>query len=103
MGFDVVTMDGEVDRSTAREIVGDRTGLQGNYNPRELIPGIGDDGEDKTAETVIASAKQLLDDLGPQRLIANLGEGLGGKESPELVQVFIDTIHEYSEELIKKD
>uniref|UniRef100_A0A7S3PZF6 Uroporphyrinogen decarboxylase (URO-D) domain-containing protein n=1 Tax=Chaetoceros debilis TaxID=122233 RepID=A0A7S3PZF6_9STRA len=103
MGFDVITMDGEVERSTARDIVGDKTGLQGNYNPRELIPGVGEDGEDKTADTVRASAKQLLDDLGPQRLIANLGEGLGGKESPELVQVFIDTIHEYSEELIKKD
>jgi len=35
-------------------------------------------------------------------LIANLGEGLGGKESPELVKVYIDTIHEYSEELIQK-
>jgi len=97
MGFDVVTMDGDVDRATARATVDGRCGLQGNYDPRELIEENG-----KTAETVKESAKELLDALGPQRLIANLGEGLGGKESPELVSVFIDTIHSYSEELIKK-
>lgn len=97
MGFDVVTMDGEVDRTSAREIVGDRVGLQGNYNPRELI-----EENNKSPDTVRESAKVLIDDLGPQRLIANLGEGLSGKESPELVRVFIDTIHEYSESLIKK-
>lgn len=98
MGFDVVTMDGDVDRSTARATVGDRCGLQGNYNPAELIEENG-----KTPETVKASAKALIDELGPQRLIANLGEGLGGKESTELVQVFVDSIHEYSEAKIKAD
>ena len=96
MGFDVVTMDGDVDRSTARKIVNDRCGLQGNYDPRELI-----EENEKTPETVQESAKVLLEELGPQRLIANLGEGLGGKESPALVQVFVDTIHSHSEAMIK--
>ncbi|GFH61296.1 hypothetical protein CTEN210_17772 [Chaetoceros tenuissimus] len=97
MGFDVVTMDGDVDRSTARATVGDRCGLQGNYDPAELIEENG-----KTPETVKETAKALIDELGPQRLIANLGEGLGGKESTDLVQVFVDTIHEYSEAKIKE-
>jgi len=96
LGYDVVTIDGSVDRATARATVGGRTGLQGNYDPRELI----DDGS-KTVDTVRATAKQLLEDLGPQRLVANLGEGLGGKESPELVRAFVDAIHEESESLIK--
>jgi len=96
MGFDVVTMDGDVDRSTARATVGDRCGLQGNYDPAELIEENG-----KTPETVKESVKVLIDELGPQRLIANLGEGLGGKESTKLVQVFVDSIHEYSESKIK--
>jgi uroporphyrinogen decarboxylase len=96
MGFDVVTMDGDVDRSTARAVVNDRCGLQGSYNPAELVEENG-----KTAETVKETAKAYLEALGPQKLIANLGEGLGGKESPELVQVFIDTIHSHSEEMIK--
>lgn len=97
MGFDVVTMDGSIDRSTARATVGDRCGLQGNYDPAELVEANG-----KTAETVQETAKQYIDDFGPQRLIANLGEGLGGKESTDLVKVFIDTIHDYSEQKIKE-
>ena len=96
MGYDVVTIDGSVDRATARDSVDGRAGLQGNYDPRELI----DDGM-KTPETVRQTAKDLLSELGPQRLIANLGEGLGGKESPELVKVFVDAIHEESEAMIK--
>jgi len=95
--YDVVTIDGSVDRSTARDVVGGRSGLQGNYDPRELIVENG-----KTAETVKESAKELLGALGPQRLIANLGEGLGGKESPELVNVFVNTIHEESEKMINE-
>ncbi len=96
LGYDVITIDGSVSRETARDIVGGRTGLQGNYDPRELIA----DGT-KTPETVRRTAKVLLEELGPQRLIANLGEGLGGKESPDLVNVFVDAIHEESEAMIK--
>ena len=94
--FDVVTMDGSVDRSTARSAVGPNVALQGSYDPAELIAENG-----KTEETVRATAKQYLADLGAQRLIANLGEGLGGKESTELVDAFVRAIHEESEALIK--
>ena len=97
LGYDVVTIDGSVDRSEARDVVGDRTGLQGNYDPRELIAENG-----KTSETVRQTAKELLEDLGPQRLIANLGEGLGGKESTELVNEFVEAVHEESEKMIKE-
>lgn len=96
LGYDVVTIDGSVDRATARDTVDGRAGLQGNYDPQELI----EDGT-KTPETVRQTAKDLLAELGPQRLIANLGEGLGGKESPELVKVFVDAIHQESKAMIK--
>jgi uroporphyrinogen decarboxylase len=95
LGFDVITIDGTVDRSTARSI-GPNT-LQGNYDPAELIESNG-----KTVETVRSTAKEMLEELGPQRLIANLGEGLGGKESPELVNAFIQAIHEESAAMIAK-
>jgi uroporphyrinogen decarboxylase len=95
LGFDVVTMDGEVDRKTARAVIGENVSLQGNYDPRNLIPG-----EGKSVETVRQTARELLEDLGCQRLIANLGEGLGGKESPELVKAFVDAIHEESAAMI---
>ena len=97
LGYDVVTIDGSVDRSTARDVVGGRTGLQGNYDPSELIVENG-----KTVDTVKQSAKELLEALGTQRLIANLGEGLGGKESPELVNAFVEAIHEESEKMISE-
>ena len=96
LGYDVVTIDGGVDRSVARDVVGGRAGLQGNYDPRELVAG----GTGNTVETVRSSAVGLLEALGPQRLIANLGEGLGGGESPELVAAFVDAIHEESERMI---
>jgi uroporphyrinogen decarboxylase len=96
VGYDVVTIDGDVDRAAARGVVGGRAGLQGNYDPRELVA---EDG--RTAGTVRRSARDMLEALGPQRLIANLGEGLGGGESPELVAAFVDAIHEESERMIR--
>jgi len=95
LGYDVITIDGSVDRNTARSIVGNKVSLQGNYDPAELIESNG-----KTAESVQSSAKQMLEELGPERLIANLGEGLGGKESPELVEAFVNAIHAESEKII---
>jgi uroporphyrinogen decarboxylase len=96
LGYDVITLDGSVDRSTARTTLGSDITLQGNYDPAELIEANG-----KTVESVRATAKAMLQELGPLRLIANLGEGLGGKESPALVEAFVTAIHEESEELIK--
>lgn len=98
LDFDVITIDGSVDRETARSIIGNGVALQGNYDPRELI----EDGE-KTPETVKKSVKDMLEALGPQKLIANLGEGLGGKESPELVKVFVDAIHQESANMIEEE
>jgi len=97
LGYDVITIDGSVDRSTARQVVGDKVSLQGNYDPAELIEENG-----KTVESVRTTAKQLLEELGPQRLIANLGEGLGGKESPKLVDAFVNAIHEESAKMIRE-
>jgi len=100
LGYDVVCIDGTVDRTDGRTAVGDRCGLQGNYDPRELIA---DHDGGRTVDTVRQTAKAMLEELGPQRLIANLGEGLGGKESPELVRAFVDAIHEESEAMISKE
>ena len=93
--YDVITIDGSVDRKQARGIVGDSKTLQANYDPAELIEANG-----KTVETVQATARELLEALGPQRLIANLGEGLGGKESPALVEAFVNAIHDESAAMI---
>jgi uroporphyrinogen decarboxylase len=96
-GYDVITIDGSVNRSEARSVVEDRAGLQGNYDPALLIEANGN-----TIESVKETARQYLEELGPQRLIANLGEGLGGKESPMLVNAFVEAIHEESERMIRE-
>jgi uroporphyrinogen decarboxylase len=93
--YHVVTLDGSVSRATARDNI--TVSLQGNYDPAELIEENG-----KTEETVRKSATQLLQELGPAHLIANLGEGLGGKESTKLISVFVDTIHQVSEQMMKR-
>ena len=66
-----------------------------DVDPANLIPG-----EGKSESTVKETARELLNDLGPQRLIANLGEGLGGKESTDLVKTFVDFIQDKSAAMI---
>jgi len=95
--FDVITIDGTVDVKDAREKHGGGKALQGNFDPRFLVPG------DHTGEDVVRrEVRKMLEGIGCGSYIANLGEGLGGKESTELVKVFVDAVHEISEEMMKE-
>jgi len=111
-GYDVVTMDTETKAKAARESLdalhsksskssssaqedGAASALQGNINPAVLRRHQGGD-ESK----VKVAVTELLEAAGPQRLIANLGEGLMGKEDPVLVAALVDAVHSVSEDMI---
>jgi uroporphyrinogen decarboxylase len=51
-------------------------------------------------EGIEREVTQMLEDFGPQKLIANLGAGLGGKEDVEKVAYLVDSIHRVSEDMI---
>ena len=63
--------------------------LQGAFDPKLLVEG--------SEAEVRAATKAMLDALGGQKLIANLMEGLSGKEKPELVSAFVDAVHAYEQ------
>lgn len=94
-GYDVVSIDTKTDRVAARSDIS--CSLQGNMEVSLLA---GDDPSNSPSK-VKAEVQKMLKELGPQKFIANLGEGLLGKESPELVKAFIDSVHEVSAEMIK--
>ena len=89
--YDVVTIDGTVDRAKVRGEYRDGVVLQGNYDPDELVLKNG-----KTKSTVEETTRAYLDEIGCERLIANLAGGLGGKESVQLVKHFVDVVHRES-------
>jgi len=130
-GYDVVTLDTQVDRSTIRsrlqaewtrqqelkqadhngihsteqvcDTLDSTTGacIQGNFDVQLLRKGTTDSPGLSVADIQHAT-KEMLRALGPQRLIANLGEGLTGAEDPLLVAAFIDAVHSMSAEMINE-
>jgi len=97
-GFDVVTLDDTSPRAKTREELmkvaagGRIASVQGNFNPKLLVDG--------SKDVISDQVYKMLLELSPQRYIANLGEGLGGKENPALVKFFVDSVHEISEKMI---
>ena len=49
-----------------------------------------------TPESVKDEVKRMFDELGTDKLIANIGEGLTGLEDPVLVHAFVEAVHSLS-------
>jgi len=88
-GFDVLTLDASADWETVRTDL-PPVCLQGAFDPALLVR---DNGSDEAK--VAAAVDEMLTALGPQKLIANLREGLSGKEDPALVNAFVEAVHAY--------
>ena len=85
-GYNVLTLDATIPQEEARELL-PGVCLQGSFDPLELVEG--------SPESVRAATHAMLERLGSRGLIANLCEGLSGKEKPELVSAFVDAVHSY--------
>lgn len=108
VGYDVVTLDTSSNRVLSRQTLaaaaqiatpplGRTSSVQGNFDVALLAKGA------STPNQVRIAVKTMLRELGPQKLIANLGEGLTGVEDPVLVNEFVESVHSISEEMIKDD
>ncbi|XP_017516160.1 uroporphyrinogen decarboxylase isoform X4 [Manis javanica] len=86
-GYEVVGLDWTVAPGKARERVGKTVALQGNLDPCALYA---------SEEEIGRLVRQMLDDFGPQRYIANLGHGLYPDMDPEHVGAFVDAVHRHS-------
>ena len=109
-GFDVVTLDTQAPRQETRQLLQESfdkgysrnpmmnrvSSVQGNLDVKYLQPGT-------SIEELKEQVNKMLNEFGPQNLIANLGEGLQGKEDPVLVEAFINLVHELSELKIKEN
>jgi uroporphyrinogen decarboxylase len=95
-GYDVVSLDTKTNRVETKNRLQKAAGnhkkssLQGNFDVALLQAGA------SSVEQIYDAVGKMLDDFGTQCLIANLGEGLTGKEDPVLVAAFIDAVHELS-------
>jgi uroporphyrinogen decarboxylase len=92
-GFDVLTLDASASWDHIRTEVPPKC-LQGAFDPSLLVDG--------TEAEVVAAAHEMLRRLGDQGLIANLSEGLSGKEKPALVEAFVNAVHSYKAVEVQK-
>jgi len=70
----------------ARQLVGDKITLQGNFDPARLLSPI---------PVIRKEVKKMLNDFGGQRHIANLGHGILPNTPVDHAKAFVETVKEY--------
>ena len=87
-GADALGLDWTTSIAQARQRVGDKVALQGNFDPFVLFG---------TPERIRAEAAQILADYGAGTgHVFNLGHGINQHANPEHAKILIDTVHELS-------
>lgn len=87
--YDVIGLDWTVDPSEACRLVDGRAALQGNLDPAVLYA---------RPEIIRREVDRMLRGFGSHPHIANLGHGMNPDHDPEHARVFIDAVHELSEQ-----
>ncbi|XP_033637145.1 uroporphyrinogen decarboxylase-like isoform X1 [Asterias rubens] len=93
-GYDVVSLDWTMQPEVARATASTDVSLQGNLDPCAMYG---------SKEEIQQLVGKMLSRFGTQRYIANLGHGVYPDFDPENVGTFIDSIHEQSEAINKKN
>lgn len=92
-GCDAIGLDWTVNLKEARQQVGDRVALQGNMDPSVLYA---------NPERIEQEVKQILNDFGQgSGHVFNLGHGIHQDVPTESPKVFVDAIHQYSQQYHK--
>ncbi len=80
---DVVSIDWRVDLATVRATLGEQRPLQGNLDPISLLAG---------PDVTRARARQVLEQLGGQRHVFNLGHGILPTTPIASVEALVETV-----------
>ncbi|GAB1391988.1 uroporphyrinogen decarboxylase [Rhodocyclaceae bacterium] len=88
IGCDAIGLDWSTDIGLARQRVGDKVALQGNFDPIALFA---------SPEAVAKETTRIMDCYGPGNTghVFNLGHGINQHTPPENVRVLVDTVHAY--------
>ena len=87
-GCDAMGLDWSVDISKARQLVGDKVGLQGNMDPAIMAT---------NPEVIKQEASRILAEFGHGNgHVFNLGHGITPNITPENVGALVDAVHEVS-------
>ncbi|MEO6915290.1 MAG: uroporphyrinogen decarboxylase [Chitinophagaceae bacterium] len=74
--------------ANARKFAGDDVTLQGNFDPAKLLGSI---------PSIKKQVKEMIDEFGTQRYIANLGHGILPNVPVDHARAFVDTVKEYAQ------
>ncbi len=89
-GCDCVGLDWTIDIGRARERIGGKVSLQGNMDPSILYA---------TPAALRAEVGRILQDFGPGNgHVFNLGHGITPDVDPQNVAVFVESVHELSQQ-----
>ena len=87
-GCDAMGLDWSVDINKARQLVGDKVGLQGNMDPAIMAT---------NPEVIKQEASRILAEFGHGNgHVFNLGHGITPNITPENVGALVDAVHEIS-------
>ncbi|XKL60259.1 hypothetical protein PGB90_001275 [Kerria lacca] len=85
-GYEVVSIDWTINPEEARKLMNSNITVQGNLDPCALYA---------SSDTLREITKNMVQNFGKTRYIANLGHGIYPDMNPDNVKIFIDTVHSF--------